>query len=83
MSKMKDLDIDSMNKEDYEPTDKELNDLLRNEYVKTEAEFKDKLLDEWDQTICLACYKNVKLTKAVFIDDVPYHKWCAEELGLM
>jgi len=81
---MKDLDIENMNDyEDAEPTDKELKDLLREEHVKTEAEFKDKLLEDWDVLTCVACYKDVKITKAVFFEDAPYHKWCAEELGLI
>jgi hypothetical protein len=81
---MKDLDIENMNDyEDAEPTDKELKDLLREEHVKTEAEFKDKLLEDWDTLTCVACYKEVKITKAFLYEDAPYHKWCAEELGLI
>jgi len=84
MGKMKDLDIDNMNDyEDSEPTDAELKKMLRDEHVKTEAEFKDKILEGWDSAICSACLKEVKLTKAIFIDDAPYHKWCVEELGLI
>lgn len=74
---MKDLDIDNMNKEDSEPTDKELQDMLRQEHVKTEAEFKDKLLEDWDEVLCYGCYRPVKLMEAIFIDEAPYHKFCA------
>ena len=84
MGKMKDLDIDNMNDyEDAEPTEAELNRMMKELHVKTEAEFKDKILEDWDCITCFSCYKELKLTKAVFIDDVPYHKWCSEELGLL
>lgn len=83
---MKDPDIDNMNDyEDAEPTELELRKMLRDEHVKTEAEFKDKILEDWDSVPCSSplCDKEVKITKAVFIDEAPYHKWCAEELGLI
>jgi len=78
MGKMKDLDIDNMNDyEDSEPTDAELKKMLRDEHVKTEAEFKDKILEGWDEVLCYACYRPLKLTEAIFINEVPYHKYCA------
>lgn len=75
MGKNKDLDIDKL-----EPTDAEIRRMLKEENVKTEEEFKNKILEEWDELPCRSCYQTVKLTEAVFINDYPYHKWCAREL---
>ena len=72
--------IEKMN-EDPEPTDEQLNKMLKELHVKSEAEFKDKILEDWNTAICPLCLKEVKLTKAVFVNDFPYHKWCAEERG--
>jgi len=86
MGKMKDLDIDSMNgfansNDDPEQTDAELKKMMKELNIKNEAEFKDKILEDWDSSICPNCLQEVKLIKAVFINDAPYHKWCAEESG--
>lgn len=72
MSRMSDLDIERMNNElDPEPTDEELEEISQEE---------EQTLENWDDIICCACYRPIKLSKAVFINDYPYHKWCAEEL---
>lgn len=84
MGKMKGLDIDRMNNYDNtEPTDEELKEILKAAHVKTEAEYKDKILEDWNIVACAFCGQDLKLEKAKFINDFPYHKWCAEELGLL
>jgi hypothetical protein len=46
--------------------------------VETEEELQEKLLaDDCFMGTCYACYKPVDLRKAIFIHDVPYHKYCA------
>jgi len=90
---MKDLDIEQMNENninsdentisDFEPTDAEIQEMMKELHIEDEAEIKDKILEDWDIVLCSACLKNVKIIKAIFIDDAPYHKWCAEELGLL
>lgn len=81
---IKKSNIDNKNNyKDVDPTDMELNKMMQEENVKNEIEFENKFLEDWEDTVCYACYKTVKLTKAVFINEAPYHKWCAEELGLM
>jgi hypothetical protein len=77
MGKMNELDIERKN-EEVEPTDVDLDRMLKELNIASEAEFKDKILEDWEKATCPACLKEVKLTKAVFINDAPYHKWCAE-----
>jgi len=93
MGKIKDLDIQKMNEnesdinsdentiDDFEPTDAELQKMMKELHIEEEAETKDKILEDWSTVICVSCLKEVDLMKAVFIDDAPYHKWCAEESG--
>jgi hypothetical protein len=89
---MKDLDINRMNEEDinsdententiddFEPTDAELKEMMKELHISEEAETKDKILEDWREVMCVACLKPVDLMKAVFIDEAPYHKYCAEE----
>jgi hypothetical protein len=85
---MKDLDIESMNGDinsdentidDFEPTDAELKEMMKELHISEEAETKDKILEDWDECICPACLREVKLMEAIFIDEAPYHKHCAEE----
>jgi len=85
---MKDLDIDSMNGDinsdentidDFEPTDAELKEMMKELHIEEEAETKDKILEDWSKVTCISCLKPVDLMKAVFIDEAPYHKHCAEE----
>ena len=85
---MKDLDIEDMNCDvnsdentinDFEPTEKELQEMMKELHIEEEAETKDKILEDWDECTCPACLRPVKLLEAVFIDDYPYHKWCSEE----
>lgn len=77
MGKMSELDIERKN-EEIEPSDADLNQMLKELNIKNEAEFKDKILEDWNVSICPACMKEVNLLKAIFINDAPYHKWCAE-----
>jgi len=87
---MKDLDIDRMNEYDInsdentvfdeiEPTEKELQEMMKELNILEEAETKDKILEDWKEATCVSCMKPVDLMKAVFIDEAPYHKHCAEE----
>lgn len=86
MGKINGLYIEKMNDEnndDFEPSDADLKKMMKEMHIKTEAEFKDKILDDWNVVTCCACGKDLKLEKAKFVNDAPYHKWCAEELGLI
>ena len=65
--------------DDFEPTDAELKEMMKELHIEEEAETKDKILEDWDECICPACLREVKLMEAVFIDEAPYHKHCAEE----
>jgi len=89
MGKMNELDIENMNERDmnsdentindFEPTEKELQEMMIEMHIEEEVEVKDKILEDWTSVICVSCLKGVSLMKATFIDDAPYHKWCAEE----
>jgi len=88
---MKNLDIESMKGDinsdenttnaidDFEPTDAELQEMMKELHIEEEAETKNKILEDWSEVTCISCLKPVDLMKAVFIDEAPYHKHCAEE----
>lgn len=68
-----------MSRKHTEPTRGDIENMLKEYNCTTEEELQEKLLaDDCFMGTCYGCYKPVDLRKAVFMHDMPFHKYCAE-----